>query len=143
MVFHPISLITSHSYSSSCRWWCGKFIFFFLHTIIYMCHIITLTIIHPCIFILSSCGWWCNSSCLLLLAHHPLHISFHFFIIISHHVSLHTHKTTSSNLAGLCVFQLLITTLLFPFNLHMPLITTFSSGPWLCWSLITAFSLVQ
>ena len=40
-------------------------------------------------------------------------------------------------------FRLLITTLSFPFSLHMPLITTFSSGLWLCWSLITTFLLVQ
>ena len=39
--------------------------------------------------------------------------------------------------------MLLITTLLFPFSLHMPLIITFLSGLWLCWSLITTFLLVQ
>ena len=35
--------------------------------------------------------------------------------------------------------MLLITILSFPFSLYMPLITTFSSWLWLCWSLITAF----
>ena len=42
VVFHPISLIVKHSYSSSCRWWCRKFIFFVLYTIICMCHLISL-----------------------------------------------------------------------------------------------------
>ena len=36
----PISLIIMHSYSSLCRWWCRKFIFFDLCTIICMCHLI-------------------------------------------------------------------------------------------------------
>ena len=42
VVFHPLSLIINHSYSSSCRWWCRKFIFFVLYTIIRMCHLISL-----------------------------------------------------------------------------------------------------
>ena len=54
---------------------------------------------------------------------------------------IHT-KLPAAILLDLCVFQWLITTLSFPFSLHMPLITKFSSGPWLSWSLITAFSLV-
>ena len=57
VVFHSISLIVDHSYSSLCRWWCRKFIFFFPHTIIHSCHLISLTIIHP---YFSSCGWWCR-----------------------------------------------------------------------------------
>ena len=39
---HPISHIVTHSYSSSCRWWCWKFIFFILCTIICMHHLISL-----------------------------------------------------------------------------------------------------
>ena len=39
---HPISLIITHSYSSLCRWWCRKFIFCGLCTIICMCHLISL-----------------------------------------------------------------------------------------------------
>ena len=42
VVFHSISPIINHSYSSSCRWWCRKFIFFVWHTIIHMCHLISL-----------------------------------------------------------------------------------------------------
>ena len=107
VVFHSISLIVNHSYSSLCRWWCRKFIFFFLHTIICMCHLISLICIQ----------------------------------YIHAHDFLHLHKTTNTKL--LVCFVLLIATLSFPFSLHMPLITTFSSGLWLCWSLITTFSLVQ
>ena len=75
-------VISSHSpsfilASLSCGWWCRKFIFFFPHTIICTCHLISLIIIH---LYSSSCRQWCNSSC-LLLTHHPLHISFH----IIHH----------------------------------------------------------
>ena len=109
VVFHPISLIINHSCSSSCRWWCRKFIFFLLHTIICMCHFITLTIIHHNF-----------PSC----------------------IPSYAQKLPAVISLDLCVFRSLITTLLFPFSLHMPLIITFSSGPWLCWSLITAFSVV-
>ena len=51
VVFHSISLIIDHSYSSSCRWWCRKFIFFFLHTIICTCHLISLIHIQYIYFI--------------------------------------------------------------------------------------------
>ena len=76
--------------------WCRKFIFF-LHTIIHMCHLISLTCIQ--------------------------------YIYLTVMTSfIHTKPPT---LNSWCVFMLLITTLSFPFSLHMPLITTFSSGPWL------------
>ena len=39
---HPISFIVTHSYSLSSRWWCRKFIFFVLCTIVCMCHLISL-----------------------------------------------------------------------------------------------------
>ena len=39
---HPTSCIIMHSYSSLCRWWCRKFIFFILCTIICTCHLISL-----------------------------------------------------------------------------------------------------
>ena len=101
--FYPISLIINHSSSSLCRWWCRKFIFFLLYTIICTCHLISLI--------------------------HMWHIS---------HEFLHTYKITSTK--HLVCFSLLVTTLSFPFSLHMPLITIFLSEPQLCWSLITTFS---
>ena len=110
-------VISSHSpsfilASSLCRWWCRKFIFFFLHTIICMCHLISLIIIHS---YLSSCRWWCNSSCLLLT---------HNFLSTCPFICT---KLPTPN--SWCI-MLLITTLLFPCSLHMPLITTFSLVQW-------------
>ena len=111
-------VISSHSpsfilASSSCRWSCRKFVFFFLHTIIYMCPLISLVIIHS---YSSSCGQWCNSSC-LLFTHYPHHN----FLIAGPFISM---KLSTPN--SWCIV-LLITTLSFPCSLHMPLITTFSS----------------
>ena len=78
---------------------------------------------------------------LVFLLHTTLR-TYHFISLICHsHDFLHTYKTINTKL--LACFVLLITTLSFLFSLHMPLITTFLSGPWLCWSLSTILSLVQ
>ena len=133
VVFHSISLIIDHSYSLSCRWWCRKFIFFFLHTIICMCHLIALM----------SCKWWCRKFIFFFLHTiicmcHLINIQYIHFIVMTSFIC-----TKPPTLNSWCVPSSLITTLSFPFSLHMPLITTFSSGLWLCWSLITTFSLMQ
>ena len=137
-------VISSHSpsfilASSSCGWWCRKFAFFFLHTIICTCHLISLIIIHSYSLL---CGWWCRKFIFFFL--HTIICTCHLIsLICSFHCLdlLHLCKTINTRL--LVCSTSLITTLSFPFSLHMPLITTFSSGLWLYWSLITTFLLVQ